>query len=208
MVIMNPGKAGLVFQQLAKVAISPNPSNSLSAVTRVKSNTKAVAARKPSVGSWCARFNSRAISWVSGASRKGAVALAIHSPRSPCRRILPLARRVRASQVLIGDSHSSAEFVSLKCTLRPRRFASCRLQSQNVGVQQHHQSRSAFHSFSSLAGLTISPMISILHFIDPRQYAGASAEGGMISATGFPKRVTRSGFLVFCTCWSEPDTWP
>jgi hypothetical protein len=51
MVIMNPGKAGLVFQPLAKVAISPNPSNSLSAVTRVKSNTRAVAARKPSVGS-------------------------------------------------------------------------------------------------------------------------------------------------------------
>jgi len=66
-----------------------------------------------------------------GASRKGAVALATHSPRSPCRRILPFACRVRASQVLIGESHNSlAGFASSFCTLRPRRFASCRLQSQ------------------------------------------------------------------------------
>src|SRR5947209_19228107 len=67
-------------------------------------------------------------------------------------------------------------------------------------VEYQFQSRSTSQSLSSLAGETISPTISIASFIEPSQSAGGAGDGGTTSATGLPKRVTRMGFLVFCTC--------
>src|SRR5262249_23922512 len=47
----------------------------------------------------------------------------------------------------------------------------------------------------------ISPTISIESFIEPIQLTRPSTrEGGMTSAIGLPKRVTRIGFLVLQTC--------
>src|ERR1700674_3445263 len=66
----------------------------------------------------------------------------------------------------------------------------------DVRVQQF-QSRRTSHSFSSLAGETISPTISKDCFIDPIHDERSSTEvGGTTSATGFPNRVTRIGFFV------------
>src|SRR5450755_1006792 len=70
----------------------------------------------------------------------------------------------------------------------------------DVGVQQKLQSRNTSQSDSSLAGDTMSPRISILPFIDPIQSRGRTGATGTTSATGFPKRVIRIGFLVFWTC--------
>src|SRR5208282_1170037 len=48
-----------------------------------------------------------------------------------------------------------------------------------------------------MAGETMSPLILIEFFIDPIHDERSSTEvGGTTSATGFPKRVTRIGFLV------------
>ena len=46
--------------------------------------------------------------------------------------------------------------------------------------------------------------LSMVSFIDPIQLScPASGDGGTISATGLPKRVTRRGFLVWRTCSSR-----
>src|ERR1700675_2719509 len=66
----------------------------------------------------------------------------------------------------------------------------------DVRVQQY-QSRRTSHSFSSLAGETISPPISKDCFIDPIHDELSSTEvGGTTSASGFPNRVMRIGFFV------------
>src|SRR5258708_15811745 len=67
----------------------------------------------------------------------------------------------------------------------------------DVGVQEELQSRRTSHSFSSFAGEMMSPTISMESFIEPIQEArSTTAVGGMTSATGFPKRVTRMGVRV------------
>ena len=46
----------------------------------------------------------------------------------------------------------------------------------------------------------MSPRIFIVSFIEPIQSLGpAKGEAGITSAMGFPKRVTKIGFFVFCT---------
>lgn len=50
----------------------------------------------------------------------------------------------------------------------------------------------------------MSPTMCIVSFMDPIQLScPVSGEGGTISATGLPKRVTRRGFLVWRTCSSR-----
>src|SRR5712692_7310199 len=49
----------------------------------------------------------------------------------------------------------------------------------------------------------MSPKISMVSFMEPIQSADVIGEGGTTSATDLPKRVTRIGFLVFCTCSSS-----
>lgn len=112
----------------------PRPNSRLSAVTSVRPNTCAVATRNRSAGSPCASGSSsdaRAISWVSGASRIGAVARNSHDLISEgnCSRRLRLSSN--ASHVLMGESHSS--FSGLRNSERtrfPRRRESCKLHIQ------------------------------------------------------------------------------
>src|SRR5580692_6518929 len=68
--------------RLARLAISPSPSSALSAVTRVRFRTFAVAAKKRSAGSACGSDRTklmRTISWVRGASLICEAALSTHS---------------------------------------------------------------------------------------------------------------------------------
>src|ERR1700674_518471 len=79
----------------------------------------------------------------------------------------------------------------------PKAFRILQSPEPDMRVQQQFQSRRTSHSFSSLAGETISPTISKGCLIDPIHDDRSSTEvGGTTSATGFPKRVTRIGFFV------------
>src|SRR5215469_16203393 len=74
----------------------------------------------------------------------------------------------------------------------------------DMRIEEQFQSRSASMSFSSMTGDTMSPTISMVSFMDPIQlFCTASGDGGTISATGLPKRVTRMGFFVWRTCSSR-----
>ena len=67
----------------------------------------------------------------------------------------------------------------------------------DVSIEKQFQSRSVSISFSSMTGDTMSPMMSIVSFMKPIQlFCPASGEGGTISATGLPKRMTRVGFSL------------
>src|SRR5579859_3724064 len=69
-----------------------------------------------------------------------------------------------------------------------------------VCIKEQPQSRRASQSVSSITGEIMSPTISAVPAIEPNQSPRSPAgEGGPISATGLPKRVTRIGFLVLRT---------
>src|ERR1041385_612747 len=69
-----------------------------------------------------------------------------------------------------------------------------------VCIEQQLQAFNASISFSSITGEIMSPSISISPAIEPihsvRSFMG---EGATTSATGFPKRVIRTGFRVLRT---------
>src|SRR6266567_959810 len=69
----------------------------------------------------------------------------------------------------------------------------------DVRVQENPQSRRTSQSSGSLAGEIMSPRILTSPLIDPIQSLVAVGDGGTTSATGFPRRVTRTACLVFCT---------
>jgi len=122
--------------QFASVAKSRERSSRLSAVTRVRSCTIAVAARNLSAGSrWARRIVQlrTATSWVSAASRAGVRRniSATHSEGDECALTLPRSARSIASHTLIGDSHSSeSDAVSASLTLRPSSSGAATLQIQ------------------------------------------------------------------------------
>src|SRR5260370_4751945 len=94
--------------------------------------------------------------------------------------------------------------VQLRKRFRPKPFRVSEEPEPDVGVQQQLKSRRASHSSSSFAGEMISPRISIESFMEPIQAArSTTGAGGMTSATGFPWRVMRRGFLVLLTCSSN-----
>lgn len=71
----------------------------------------------------------------------------------------------------------------------------------NMSIEKKVHGFRASHSSSSAAGAIISPVILAVPFSDPIQSRGAAgAGGGTISATGLPKRVTRTGLRVIRTC--------
>src|SRR5271167_240026 len=73
------------------------------------------------------------------------------------------------------------------------------------GYRESNRPSMAVQSPSSLAGETMSPMISIVPFIEPIQSVGRGGGAGMTSAMGLPKRVIRIGFLVACTYLSHAE---
>src|SRR5580704_2765837 len=74
----------------------------------------------------------------------------------------------------------------------------------DMSIEEQFQSRSASMSFSSMTGDTMSPTMSMVFFMEPIQFfCPASGDGGTISATGLPKRVTRRGFFVWRTSSSR-----
>ena len=71
---------------------------------------------------------------------------------------------------------------------------------QDMGVEQEIQSRRASHSCGSTTGPMMSPRISMVPAKDPIQSPGRLlGGGGLICATGFPKRVRSTGWPVFRT---------
>ncbi len=93
-----------------------------------------MAARNRSAGSHCGSGSCWAIStisWVRGASRRGAGAAVSHSDKLAESRILHLAFSNSATQVETGESHNSlAGFLSTSLTRWLSRDGSCRAQSQ------------------------------------------------------------------------------
>jgi hypothetical protein len=74
----------------------------------------------------------------------------------------------------------------------------------NMSIEEPLQSRNTSQWHFSSAGEMISPTISMESFIEPIQVArGSTDEGGITSAIGFPKRVTRMVFFVLSTCCSS-----
>jgi hypothetical protein len=74
----------------------------------------------------------------------------------------------------------------------------------NMSIEEPLQSRNTSQWHFSSAGEMISPTISMESFLEPIQVArGSTDEGGITSAIGFPKRVTRMGFFVLRTCCSS-----
>src|SRR5207244_6630952 len=72
------------------------------------------------------------------------------------------------------------------------------------GTEEIRQ-RTASQSLSSLKGLTMSPTMRAVPAMHPSQFAGRLwGEGGRTSATGSPKRVTRTGLRVLRTCSRMP----
>src|SRR5215469_9360478 len=69
----------------------------------------------------------------------------------------------------------------------------------DMGVEEQFQSPKTSQSSGSLAGETISPIISMRPFINPSQSPSPFAVGGTTSATGMPRRVMTRGCLVFPT---------
>src|SRR5258708_432390 len=120
-------------QRLARVAMSPRPSNLWSAVTRVSFRIFAVAAKKRSAGS--ARDKDRAmpvltISRVKGASRSCSDARSTHE-NGVSTRIRPFCISTNASQTLTEDSQSSLLGSDNSARVRrPNRLGSNLLQIQ------------------------------------------------------------------------------
>jgi hypothetical protein len=110
--------------------------NCLSAVTRVKSKTRAVATRKRSAGSRCGSCT-RAVScatwWVIGASRMGTAsnAFAIQACGFGCKVNLLFWQRVRTSHNEMGESHNSfCGFSNVAVSRAARRARSSVLHNQ------------------------------------------------------------------------------
>jgi len=95
--------------RLARLAISPRPSNLRSAVSKVNLSTFAVAAKNRSAGSACDNGNAMptlTISRVRGASRNCSAARSTQI-KGFSTRTRPFCISVRASHTLTGDSHNS-----------------------------------------------------------------------------------------------------
>jgi len=80
-----------------------------------------------------------------------------------------------------------------------------RTPNPDVGIEKQLQSRPASQSSRLPVGPTISPRISTVPAMQPNQLFGrSSGVGGITSATGLPKRVTRIGLRVLRTSSRMP----
>jgi len=159
-----------------------------------------VATRRRSAGSGWGRLKRAAsitISAVSGASLSVDAAPVIHFPDVTIEGHAALLCQEHQFPHADGQKPDLVSLV-LQCPLNGRRQLVDGKLSANpdVGIQQEFQ-RTASQSLSSLTGETISPQIFAVPAMDPIQLLGlGGVEGGTTSATGCPKRVINTGFLV------------